>query len=343
MFKGIDFYSDTLTKPSAGMRKAMCEAEVGDEQKGEDPTTRKLEELLAETLGMSSALFFPSATMANQIAIRLLTNPGDEIIASEIAHIFTSEGGGPAVHSGVMTRSIRGQTGLFSGEDVKKAFRSDSSPHDSRSRLLSIENTSNMGGGLAWPLALLDEVVATAKSLKISLHLDGSRLFNAAIALAIPPKRISSPFDTATVCLSKGLGCPVGAVLGFDKSRWTQVRRLKQLMGGAMRQSGMLAAAGLYALQNNVDRLVEDHAKAKRLAEVLSGIKSLEVEKHEGATNMVFFRWNSPQVPVESFLAKCEASGVRFSHIEENRVRAVTHLDIRPEDIETTYRIIKEI
>ena len=264
----------------------MANAEVGDEQKGEDPTTLRLEERMAELLQHSAAMFFPSATMANEIAIRLQCSPGDELLAADDCHLFLAEVGGPAVHAGAVCKAIATPNGIFSGEDVRRHFRWAQGTHYPLSRLLSVENTTNMGGGVAWPKTMLDDVTATARELGLKLHMDGSRLFNAVTASGLSPGEIAAPFDTVTVCFSKGLGCPTGAILAFDKSHWQTVRRLKQLFGGAMRQSGILAAAALYALDHHVARLAEDHQHAQLLAEQLGldsgagGRDTTAVEQH---------------------------------------------------------------
>ena len=245
MFQGIDLYSDTITRPTRAMRLAMVEAEVGDEQKREDPTTAHLEERMAKLLGHSSSMFFPSATMANEIAIRLHCAPGDELVAADDCHLYFAEAGGPAIHSAVVCKAISTASGIFSGEDVRRQFRWAKGPHYPVTRLVSVENTTNMGGGVAWPKAALDDVVHVARELELKTHMDGSRLFNAAAASGLTPTQIAAGFDTVTVCFSKGLGCPTGAILAFDERHWERVRRLKQLFGGAMRQSGILAAAAL--------------------------------------------------------------------------------------------------
>jgi threonine aldolase len=343
MFQGIDFYSDTVTRPTPGMRQAMANAEVGDEQKGEDPTTLRLEERMAGLLQHSAAMFFPSATMANEIAIRLQCSPGDELLAADDCHLFLAEVGGPAVHAGAVCKAIATPNGTFTGDDVRRHFRWAKGTHYPLSRLLSVENTTNMGGGVAWPKALLDDVTATARELGLNTHLDGSRLFNAAAASAMPPGEIAAPFDTVTVCFSKGLGCPTGAVLAFDKARWDTVRRLKQLFGGAMRQSGILAAAALYALDHHVERLAEDHQNAKLLAEQLASITALEVETRPPSSNMVFFRLRAEAMSPAEFAERCGAQNLRFSHVGSNRFRAVTHLDISRADVDRAGAIVRGV
>lgn len=345
MFKGIDFFSDTLTRPSTAMKKAMMDAEVGDEQKGEDPTTRRLEEKVADLLGHSSAMFFPSATMANEVAIRLLCEPGDELVAAHNCHLFIAESGGPAIHAGVMLKPIATPNGIFSGDDVRASFRWSKGSHYPVTKLVSIENSTNMGGGIAWSKTQLDSVFEATKTLDLKTHLDGARLFNAAASSSLTPQEIAGRFTTATICLSKGLGCATGAVLVFDKAHWTKVRRLKQLMGGAMRQSGILAAAGIYALDNNLERLSDDHENAALLARLLGeDLSHVTVETPSPSTNMVFFRWTASAVPVADFLKKCEDRGVRFGDVEPpGRIRAVTHLDISREDVLKAATIVKEV
>lgn len=339
----IDLFSDTLTKPTLGMRKAILEADVGDEQKGEDPTTLKLEQMLAEMTGLSAAMFFPSATMASQVAIMALCERGDELLAAEIAHLFTSECGGPAVHAQVLAKPIPTATGIFSAEDVKKYYRLAASVHNPKSTLLSIENTTNIGGGIAWQQHELAEVIHCAKGLGLKIHMDGARIFNAHIKTGLSLKEICTGVDMVTICLSKGLGCPVGAVLAFDKSYYAKIRRLKQLMGGAMRQSGILAAAGIYALRHHIGRLEEDHKNATLLAERLSDIPQIQLVKNPPDTNMVFFDWRSEKMSADQFNQVCIDHGVRFSRFGANRFRAVTYLDIFREHIEQASDIVRDI
>lgn len=343
MFRGIDLFSDTVTRPSVAMKRAMCEAELGDEQKGEDPTTLRLEETMAEMTGHSAAMFFPSATMANEIAIRVQCEPGDELIADQNCHLFFAEAGGPAAHAGVQAKPIATANGIFTGDEVRAAYRWSKGPHYPVSKLLSVENTTNMGGGVAWSLAQLDSVFDAVHELQLKSHMDGARLFNASVASGLTVKQIVERFDTATVCFSKGLSCPTGAVLVFDKSLWSKVRRLKQLFGGSMRQSGMLAAGCLYALEHNVNRLEEDHANARRLAKGLADISFVDVESTEPSTNMIFFSLQSKALSPEKFVQACLEKGLRFSQTGANRFRAVTHADVSRQNIEDTLRIVREL
>lgn len=343
MFKGIDFFSDTVTRPTKQMKLAMLEAELGDEQKGEDPTTLRLEEKLAELTGKTAAMFFPSATMANEVAISMHCERGEELIADEHCHLFLAEGGGPAVHSGVQTKIITTKHGIFSGEDIRKAYRWPKGPHYPLSKMVSVENTTNMGGGIPWTLSELDSVFEATGELNLKTHMDGARMFHASVALNLQVDRITSRFDSITVCFSKGLACPTGAVLCFEKEQQTKVRRLKQLFGGCMRQSGILAAACLYALDHHVDRLELDHQHAAILASGLREIPNIEVEEQERSTNMVFFHWKSKEVSPEQFLQSCIREGIRFSHVAETRFRAVTHIDITRKDIDTALNALRKI
>ena len=337
----IDLFSDTVTRPTAPMRAAIANAEVGDEQRGEDPTTRILEERVASLLGLEAATFLPSATMANAIAIQLFCGPGDEVLSAENGHVLNYEAGGAAVHARAAVRSIPSWTGIFGSNAVLARLRPDT-PHAPRPRLVVVENTTNAGGGRPWPLDELDGVTDLSKERGLSLHLDGSRLFNASVALNLAPARIGSRFDTVTVCLSKGLGCPVGAVLAHAQEKVGPVRRLKQLMGGAMRQSGMLAAAGIYALEHHIERLADDHRRAQQLAEGLLEIPQLVVERLPLRTNMVFFEVPDRLCPdqLERGLA---AAGVRLSRMHPRRFRAVTHLDFDDSQLEQTLTAFRSV
>lgn len=344
MFKGIDLASDTASRPTPEMKKAMMEAEVGDEQRGEDPTTRKLEETLADMLGFSAALFFPSATSASEVALQALAGPGDELLAAQNCHLFIAEAGGPAIHAGLMCKPIPTATGIFTGADVKSAYRAMKGVHQPLSKILSVENTTNIDGGFAWRAEQLADVVATAKQLDLKLHMDGARFFNASVKTGLTPKEIARGFDTVTVCLTKGLGCPVGAVLVFDQALYPKIRRLKQQMGCSMRQSGILAAAGLYALEHHVERLLEDHHNAEVLARGLSeGITHLRVLNDPPQTNIVLFEWLSTKITPEQFLKLCAEKGVRFSQVGPNVLRAVTYLDIWREDIHQAIKRVREV
>jgi threonine aldolase len=340
VFKGIDLYSDTATKPSAGMKQAMMEAVLGDEQRGEDPTTLRLEELVAEMLNKQHAMFFPSATMCNQVAAKLHTNPGDEVLGAEGCHLFCSEGGALGFHSGAQNRLIDCQHGIFSAEEAQSALAFGKGPHTPRVSLLLVENTTNVGGGYAWPLDKLRSVVAWAKSARLKTHLDGARIFNAAVATKSSVKELSEGFDTVTICFSKGLSCPTGAILAFDNIAWGEARRLKQIFGGAMRQSGMLAAACLYALDHHIEDLAHDHEKARKLAEGLAKVEGVSVENCEPQSNIIYFSIDKRICDPETFLAECVKRGLRFSRFTANRFRAVTHRDVSDADIDSALEIV---
>jgi threonine aldolase len=317
------------------MRRAMAEAEVGDEQLREDPTVIALEQRAATLLGQEEALFLPTATMANQIALKLLTQPGEEVLGEAQSHVFRYEVGGPAFHSGLMTKPIAGRRGLFGPEDVVPLVNDPDFLHLAPTRLLCVENTSNAGGGTVWPLALVRAVCATARGAGLSLHLDGSRLLNAAVASGTPAADYGREFDTVTLCLSKGLGCPLGAILAGPAPLMARGRRYKHLFGGAMRQAGIVAAAGLYALDHNVERLADDHANARRLAEGLASA-GLPIAPAEVETNFVLLDVSALGLGVAECAARLREHGVLLSAAaREGHLRAVTHLDVSAAEIET--------
>jgi len=328
----VDLFSDTVTRPSFEMRAAMAAAEVGDEQRGEDPTTRRLEEEVARIVGLEAASFLPSATMANAIALQLHCGPGDEILSAENGHVVNYEAGGAAVHARATVRSIPTWTGIFGPNAITQRLR-QLTPHAPRPRLVVVENTTNAGGGRPWPLEERDGVVQCAQEHGLSRHLDGSRLFNAAVAQNLSPARLAEGFDTVTLCLSKGLGCPVGALLAHSRGQAQAVRRLKQLMGGAMRQSGILSAAGLFALEKQVDRLRDDHRRAAQLTAALMELPHLVVEQVPLRTNMVFLEIPDRYDP-DQFEIDLLAEGVRLSRMGFRRFRAVLHLDVDDQQLD---------
>ena len=331
----IDLRSDTATKPSRAMREAMANAEVGDEQKREDPTVLELERRAAELLGKDEAVYLPTASMANQIACRILTEPGDELLAEENAHILLSEQGGPAVHSGLVTRPIRTQAGRYDGDAVRALMRDRTSMHMARTRLVAVENTHNSSGGRCWRMDEIDDVVTTARELDLKLHLDGARLMNASVATGIAAADYGRRFDTVTLCLSKGLGCPLGALLATSSELAWNARRGKHLMGGAMRQAGIVAAAGLYALEHNVERLAEDHARARRLAEALH-TAGVPVDLDQVETNFVQVDVGPLGLAREEAMARMKDEGVLLSTtVWRTKLRAVAHLDVTDDDIDT--------
>jgi threonine aldolase len=330
----IDLRSDTATRPTAGMRAAIAAAEVGDEQRREDPTVNELERRAAALLGQEEAVFVPTATMANEIALRVLSQPGDELIAEESAHILLAELGGPAIHSGLMIRPVVGRGGRFGPDDVKTRVRRTDDAHVPPTRVVAIENTHNASGGRVWPL---DEVVALTRScreLDLALHLDGARLLNAAVASGVPAADYGRHFDTVTLCLSKGLGCPLGALVAGSAELMRAGRRLKQLFGGAMRQAGIVAAAGVYALDHHVDRLADDHARARRLAEGLYEA-GLPVNLDQVETNFVQIDVRALDLDSATALERLQREEVGLSATPHPGVlRAVTHLDVSDDDVE---------
>jgi threonine aldolase len=316
------------------MRRAIAAAEVGDEQKREDPSVSALEERVADLLGHEAAVFVPTATMANQIALRALSEPGDEVIAEALAHVFRAELGGPAVHSGLAMRSIQGERGLFGVDELRDALRRREDMHAAPTRILCLENTHNGGGGAVWPLELVHDVAVEAHGHRLLVHLDGARLLNASIATGIEPASYGKLVDTVTLCLSKGLGCPLGALLSGSSSLMEKARRLKFLFGGAMRQAGIVAAAGLYALDNHVERLAEDHENARRLAEGLADA-GLPARPEETESNIVFLDVAALGLTVDDGLAILATNGVLLSAAARwGNLRAVTHLDVNAGDIE---------
>jgi threonine aldolase len=336
----IDLRSDTATRPTPEMRAAIAAAEVGDEQKREDPTVNELERRGAELLGQEEAVYLPTATMANQIALRILGEPGDELLAEENAHILLSELGGAAVHSGLVTRGLSGRAGRFAPEQIRAAYRDRTSMHVSPTRLVSIENTHNSSGGRAWPLEEIDAVVSTCRELDIRVHLDGARLLNAAVATGVPAAELGRRFDTVTLCLSKGLGCPLGALIAGSATLMAKARRNKHLFGGAMRQAGIVAAAGVYALDHHVERLADDHARARRLAEALAAA-GVPVDLEQVETNFVQVDFGPLGLTREEALARLREQGVLLSTtVHPTVLRAVTHLDIGDDDVDHACELI---
>ncbi len=312
------------------MRKVIFEAEVGDEQKGEDPSVNRLTAAVAERLGQEVGLFLPSGTMCNAVAIKTHTQPGEAVLADRDSHIIRFETGGPALISGVLVEMLPSERGLFQPADVTRAVPAPSH-YAPRATLLSIEQTHNLGGGTVWPLAQLEAVITEARRLGLSIHLDGARLFNASVASGLDPIRFGRLCDSVWVDFTKGLGCPLGAVLVGSREFIQKARRYKHLLGGALRQAGMMAAAGLFALEHHVERLAEDHQMAARLAQ---GMTEAGIEVEPVETNLVFFR-----KPSETFVADLRDEGVRVDGVGD-RLRAATHLDVTPDDIETALQAI---
>ena len=327
-----NFYSDTQTRPGPGMLAAVLEAEVGDEQQFADPTTRRLEEECAALLGKEAAVFLPTGTMCNEIAIRAHTQPGDEVICERSSHIVVMEGGGPAALSGVMIHALDGERGMFTADAVRAAVR-PASRYMPRSRLAAVEQTANLAGGSVWPLEMLDEVAAAAREAGLSLHMDGARLLNAAVATGVSAARWARDMDSVWLDFTKGLGCPVGAVLAGSREFIDRAWRWKQQWGGAMRQSGVLAAMGLYALENNVERLADDHRRAARIGRALSEMRLVEAVAPV-ETNIAVADLSHPEITAPRLAADLRRSGASVSVLGERRIRIVTHLDVDDDDVD---------
>lgn len=338
----LDFRSDTVTRPTHGMRRAMAEAEVGDDVLGDDPTVERLQCRVAELLGKEAALLVPSGTMSNLIAVRVHCRGGDELICEEGSHIYNYEQSGYAQICGVAARPVRGQRGILRLEQLRELIRPDN-PHQARTRLVTLENTHNRGGGSIQPFEVVAEICDWAARHSLRRHLDGARLWNAAIATGMEPSRWAAMFDTVSVCFSKGLGAPAGSALAGPRELIAEAVRHRKVLGGAMRQSGVLAAAALYALDHHVARLAEDHANARRLAEGLRGIEGVGAIAEPIETNMVFFqidaRWHSAARLCEALARE----GVLVLPTAERTIRAVTHLDVGPAEVDRAIAILGRV
>jgi threonine aldolase len=326
----VNLHSDTQTRPTAAMRAAMASAAVGDEQRGQDPTTAELEQSVAGLLGHEAAVFLPSGTMCNEIALRLHIRPGgDELLLDRTAHPIVAEAGGPAALSGALIAPLDGEGGIFTASQLEDALHVDGDRYAPRSRVVSVEQTTNMGGGRVWPLERIAEVLAVVREHRLRAHLDGARLMNAVVASGVSAADYARGFDTAWIDFSKGLGAPVGAVLAASQPVIEEAWRYKQMMGGALRQSGILAAGCLYALENHVELLAEDHANARALADGLAAIPGISIDPRAVETNIVIF-----EVPDAPALERTLAPEVDVLAIGPKRVRAVTHLDVDHAQIE---------
>ncbi|MNJ98045.1 L-allo-threonine aldolase [compost metagenome] len=323
----INLVSDTVTKPGHEMLQQMFRAKVGDDVYKQDPTVVELEETVAGLFGMEAALFFPSGTMANQTAIKLHTNPGDELICDKWAHVFNYEGGGVAFNSGVSSRLLDGNRGMITADQVTEAINPPDFYHSPLTSLVCIENTTNKGGGACYDLQTLMEISEVCKANNLKYHLDGARLWNALVAKRQHPKQFGELFDTVSVCLSKGLGAPVGSLLIGKQEHINKALRIRKIFGGGMRQAGYLAAAGLYALQNNVSRLEEDHRRAKQLSAFLQQLPWVEkVEPVE--TNILIFSIK-PQYSEAALMEKLKQKSIYISSLGKGKLRIVTHLDYK--------------
>ncbi len=334
----MDYRSDTFTRPTKGMLDAMQRADTGDDVFGEDPTVNKLEAMMSALFGMEAALYCPSGTMSNQIAIKVHTLPGDEVICSTLAHVYIYEGGGIAFNAGAQVRALEGDRGMINATDVEAAINPDD-VHKARTSLVCLENTSNRGGGCCYDWEEIEKIRAVCNRHHLKLHLDGARLFNALLSTGQTPAQYGATFDSISVCLNKGLGCPIGSVLMGSAAFIREARRVRKKFGGGMRQAGYMAATGIYALEHHVSRLAEDHQHAKKIAAALLEKEfighMLPVE-----TNILIFEVKNPWSPVtfRDYLAK---EGIRVMAISPTQVRMVLHLDISPDMVARTIEAIR--
>ena len=336
----IDLYSDTTTRPTPDMRRFISEAEVGDEQKKEDPTVNLLAEMVCELTGKEDAIFLPTGTMCNQIAVRVFCGAGDEIIMDQTAHIINNEVGAAAALSGASILPLHGQRGIFTASQVEEAIRPEKLHHPD-SRMVLIEQTSNAGGGAIWPLETIQEISALARKHGLAMHMDGARLFNASVATGISPKEYSDNFDSVYIDFTKGLGAPVGSALAGSKDFISKAWRWKHQFGGAMRQAGIIAAGAVYALEHHIDRLADDHRNAQTLAHGLADLKGITVEPVE--TNLVFADISGLGLAAKAFNDLLEEHGLRVSTFSKYRFRAVTHLDVSEARIEEALVIFRKV
>ncbi|WP_136465317.1 threonine aldolase family protein [Flagellimonas onchidii] len=338
----INLISDTVTRPTPGMLEAMMNAKVGDDVFKNDPSVNALEEKVANYFGMEASLFFPSGTMANQTAIKLYTNPGDQLICDKYAHVYNYEGGGVSFNSGVSCKLVDGNRGMMTAEQVEQSINPPDFYHSPLTSLVCIENTTNKGGGACWDFDELKKIGKVCDNNNLKYHLDGARLWNALVAQQENPKDYGNLFDSISVCLSKGLGCPVGSVLVGSQELIDDALRVRKVLGGGMRQSGFLAAAGIYALDNHIDRLDEDHQKAKEIGEVLKGMRCIQkVEPIE--TNIIIFKLDESKISSENFLAKLKENNISIIGMGQGKLRIVTHLDYTQEMHSYFLEVLREL
>jgi len=338
----IDLRSDTVTKPTPPMRKAMAEAEVGDDVFGEDPTVNALQEKVAHLLGKEAALFVPSGTMANQLAIKSHTQPGDEVIIEASSHPYNFEGGAGAALSGIQFNCLKGVRGILEASQIEEAIR-PADHHFAVTRLVCLENTHNRGGGSIYPLEKMAEIYRLAQSKGLLLHLDGARLWNASVATGIKPHEYAQWADSVSVCLSKGLGAPIGSLVASSKTFIDRVHRFRKMFGGGMRQVGILAAAGIYALDHHLERLKEDHQNAKRLAVGLKEFKGVSIDPKHVETNIVIFDVANTGMTGAQVAEAMKKEGVLVHAFGKTQIRLVTHLDVTAEDIEKALKAFGKV
>ena len=340
--KPIDLRSDTVTRPSPEMRRFIAEAEVGDDVFAEDPTVNRLQELVAGMLGKPKGLFVPSGTMSNQIAIKTHTQPGDEIIAEEGCHILNFESGAPGLLSGVLIRTIPGRYGVITAEEVEEKIR-PKAYHNPQTALIEIENTHNRAGGTIFPLEEIKRIRKVADEHELPMHLDGARLWHASIATGISLAEYAGYFDSVSVCFSKGLGAPVGSMLLGGEDFIGRAHRFRKIFGGGMRQSGIIAAGALYAVQNNIPRLAEDHSKARLLAEAVKRCPVFNIDLNFVHTNIVIWKVVSPEITAREVENRLKEGGVLLFEIGGNRIRAVCHLDVSREEVEYAAGVVERL
>lgn len=338
----IDLRSDTVTQPSQAMRDAMAAAPVGDDVYGEDPTVNRLQEMAAALLGKPAALFVPTGIMANQLSIKVHTQPGDEVIVDSRAHIVKYEHGAAAALAGVQLHWVNGQRGILEPEQVLAAIRPND-PYNPQTRLICLENTHNSGGGSVYPLSTIQRIRDLAVARGIPMHLDGARLFNAVVASDVAAADYARHFETVSFCLSKGLGAPVGSIIVSDAGTVAKLRPLRRMYGGGMRQAGILAAAGLYALEHNIVRLKDDHAHAKALAGQLRKIPSVSIDVEGVETNIVVFEVTDPSRSSPEILGMLKQAGLLINSVGGMSFRAVTHLNVSAQAIEEAGRIFTRV
>lgn len=342
MARWIDLRSDTVTRPTPAMRKAMVEAEVGDDVFGEDPTVNCLQERVAQILGKEASLFVPSGTMANQLAIKSHTQPGDEVIIETTSHPYNFEGGGGAALSGIQFHCLKGIRGILDASQILEAIRPEDH-HFPVTRLICLENTHNRGGGAIYPIEKMREIYQVAKLKGLFVHLDGARLWNASVATGISPQEYSQWADSVSVCLSKGLGAPIGSLVAGSKSFIDRVHRFRKMFGGGMRQVGIIAAAGLYALDHHLERLKQDHQNAKRLAVGLKEIKGVSLDPKHVETNIVIFDVVETGKTAQQIAEAMKHHNVLIHAFGKTQIRLVTHLDVTEEDVETALKAFGEV
>jgi threonine aldolase len=338
----IDLRSDTVTKPTPPMRKAMAVAEVGDDVFGEDPTVNALQEKVAKLLGKEAAIFVPSGTMANQLAIKSHTQPGDEVIIEATSHPYNFEGGAGAALSGVQFYCLKGLRGILDASQIEEAIRSEDH-HFPVTRLICLENTHNRGGGSIYPIEKIAEIYRLAKSKGLLIHLDGARLWNASVATGIKPHEYAQWADSVSVCLSKGLGAPIGSIVAGSKTFIDRVHRFRKMFGGGMRQVGIIAAAGIYALDHHIERLKEDHQNAQWLALGLKELKGVSIDPEQVETNIIIFNIANTGMTAPQMAEAMKRNGVLIHPISKTQIRLVTHLDVSSENIEKALKAFEKV